>query len=111
MTEREGCALLRGIFGAAGISIEEGFRFSEGGVDISLDGFDPARRIGYEYITTEAGDRDEVTPAIVATLEERMGRGELFVFLIDERDVGGEADLRFAAEGFLQALRLRGKLP
>jgi hypothetical protein len=110
MNERDGAALLKGVFEAAGLAIEDDYPFAEGDVRVSLDGFDPARRVGYEYITTEAGDREEVTPEVVAELEARMRRGELFVLLVDERDVTDEASLRFAAEGFLAALRKQGKL-
>ncbi|MCC6559038.1 MAG: hypothetical protein IT372_39445 [Polyangiaceae bacterium] len=110
MNEREGCVLLKAVFEAAGLAIEEAYPFAEGDASISLDGFDPARRVGYEYVTTEAGDRREITPEVIAALDARMERGELFVLLVDERDVPDEAALRFAAEGFLGALRARGRL-
>ncbi len=110
MNEREGCALLKERFTAAGLAIEEHVRLTEEGLDITLDGFDPVRRIGYEYVTTEAGDRAEITPEVVAALEARMLREELFVLLVDERDVPEPAALRFAAEGFLAILRQRGKV-
>ena len=110
MDEREGCALLKERFTAAGLSIEEAYAFREGGVAVSIDGFDPARRVGYEYITTEAGDRAELTADVVAELEDRMTRGELFLLLIDEREVDGGATLGRAADHFLGVLRARGLL-
>jgi len=110
MNEREGCALLKERFTAAGLSIEEHVRFAEEGLDVTLDGFDPSQRIGYEYVTTEAGDREAITPEVVAALEARMLRGEMFVLLVDERDVPDPTALRFAADGFLEILRQRGKI-
>lgn len=108
MTEREGCEILRRCFTEAGLAIEEGYALHGEGVPVNLDGFDPARRVGYEFITTEAGDRAEVTPAVVAALDERMEKGELFVFLLDEAEVRDEASLRRAAGRFLDILRARG---
>jgi len=110
MDERSGRAILHARFTAAGLAIEEDVRFTEEGVEVVLDGYDPARRIGYEYITTEAGDRESVTPEVVAALEARMVRGDLFVLLVDEHDVPGPEALSFAADGFLAVLRERGLL-
>lgn len=110
MNERDGCALLRERFIAAGLAIQEGFAFAEGGLAITLDGFDPARRVGYEYLTNEAGDRAELTEEVVAELEDRMRRGELFLLLIDEAEVDGAATLARAADHFLGVLRARGVL-
>lgn len=109
LTELEGCMLLRGAFEAAGLSIVDNFSFDEEGVQVELDGFDPGLRVGYEYITTEAGDREQFTPPVIAALESRMARGELFVLLIDETSCSREMLAR-AAEGFLARLRSEGRL-
>ena len=105
MDERTGRALLRERFTAAGLTIQEDFPFREGTIAFSMDGYDPARRIGYEYITTEAGDREELTPALLAELEALMARGQLHVLLVDEHDVDNQpAALTRAADRFLAAL-------
>jgi len=78
---------------------------------VTLDGFDAARRIGYEYLTTEAGDRAEFTPAVVAALEAKMARGELYLLLVDQRALPGAELLERAATGFLGELARRGRLP
>lgn len=108
MNEKDGCEILRRCFTEAGLAIEERYALHSEGVAVNLDGFDPARRVGYEFITTEDGDRAEVTPEVVAALDERMERGELFVFLLDEAEVSDEASLRKAARRFLDILRARG---
>jgi len=110
MDEHEGCAVLKRRFTAAGLSIQEHYDLREGAVTFHVDGFDPKRRIGYEYITTAAGDREEITPELVAALEERMGRGELFVLLVDEAEAPSEETLIHAADHFLMVLRMRGHL-
>ena len=108
LTEAEGCALLKVRFSEAGYAIQEHVAFEEEGVEVVLDGYDPAARVGYEYLTTEAGDREEFTPEVVAALEARMREGELFLFLIDELDVDARG-LSLAAERFLLAVeRLKG---
>jgi hypothetical protein len=109
MTELEGCAVLKARFEAAGCRIIENHPLGE--VPIELDGWDAERRVGYEWITTEAGDRDEVTPEVVAALEHKMAAGELYVLLVDEYDVDGPEELARAADRFLARLREQGTLP
>lgn len=110
VTEREGTDLLAEIFEAAGLRIQRDYDFREGGVHVSLDGFDPEARIGFEYITTEAGDREELGPAVLAELELRMRAEELVLFLVDEADIPDSATLAAAARDFLALLRDRGRL-
>jgi hypothetical protein len=76
-----------------------------------LDGFDPVRRIGFEFITTEAGDRESFTAGVVERLEQRMAGGEVFLLLVDEAEACDEAMLSAAARGFLDRLAQLGRLP
>jgi hypothetical protein len=100
LTEAEGCALLKARFEAAGFTMSENQRFTDHGVDVTLDGIDVEKGVGYEFITTAAGDRAEFTPEVVAKLEEAMKQGQLKLLLIDEADVDADS-LSFAAEQFL----------
>ena len=59
LTESQGCAVLKESFQAAGYDIHDNFAFSEGIIRFQVDGFDPATRVGFEFITTEAGDRGD----------------------------------------------------
>jgi hypothetical protein len=110
LNEHDGSEILAAVFKSAGLEIERDYAFSEGGVTVSLDGFDPKARIGFEFITTEAGDRDEFTPPVIDELETRMQAEELFIFLIDEADIPSREPLEAAARGFLALLRDRGRL-
>ena len=110
MNEREGTELLHRLFAARGLEIQRDVPFDELGVSVNLDGYDPARRIGYELITTEAGDRESFTPEVVERLEQRMAKGELYLLLVDEADSSEEA-LTHAAAGFLDRLAEIGRLP
>lgn len=110
MNEREGSALLRQVFERAGCAIAEGVKKKFDAGEVTLDGWDEERRIGFEFITTEAGDRAEFTPAVLAEIEARIGNGELFLFLIDEATISDAATLERAASRFLAFLRDRGVL-
>lgn len=105
MRERDGCALLKQRFEAAGYVIQEAYRLDEDGIRVELDGFDPKARVGYEYVTLEAGDPWEVTEAVVERLGERMERGELFVLVVDEMEAEDAETLAFAADRFLERVR------
>jgi hypothetical protein len=107
VTEAEGCALLLARFTEAGYAVAESFPFHEGDVSVDLDGWDAAARVGYEYITRQAGDDRQFDPATLARFEERMEKGELYVLLVDERDAVTAPALEAAAKGFLAELASR----
>ena len=113
MNEREGRAVLLERFRAAGVEIVEDVWIEVDGapqVKVELDGWDAAKKVGYEYVTTEAGDRVQFDARAIAALEGAMTRGELFVLLIDEHEAVEDRELQHAADGFLAALRARGVL-
>lgn len=107
MTEAEGCALLFQRFTEAGYSITQNFHFQEGDISVDLDGWDEKKRVGYEYITDEAGDRRSFDDKTLAAFETRMEKGDLFVLLIDEREAITADALNAAAKGFLGELSKR----
>lgn len=107
MTEAEGTALLLARFTEAGYAIAPNFHFHEDDVEVDLDGWDAAARVGYEYITREAGDDRQFDPATLSRFEARMMKGELFVLLIDEHEAVTAESLDAAARGFLAAVAER----
>lgn len=111
LTESQGCAVLRESFLAAGYNIADNVPFAEGGVSFNVDGYDPVARVGFEFITTEAGDRSELSQEMIAQVEQRIAKGELFILLVDEYDVETADELRLHAERFLDmvAARRRGR--
>lgn len=111
LSESEGVRLLREEFVRAGLSIVEGAPFEVDGVTLSLDGYDPVRRVGFEFVTAEAGDRKAFTADVVAGLEGKMERGEAYIFLVDEWDAVDAPEVALAARRFLGELRSRGVLP
>ena len=101
MQEAAACAVLKAAFEAAGFQIAENRMFDEDGIRFEMDGFDPERRVGYEYVTAEAGDGWDVDGDVIAKLAERRERGELFVLVVDEADAPDEDTLRDRVESFL----------
>lgn len=107
-SEETGRRLLQECFLKAGYAIEEDHRLREQDLDVVVDGFDVTRRVGYEFITTEAGDRERLSPGILARLETRIAAGELHLLIVDEHDAWTDEDLVEAAVSFIEELRRRG---
>ena len=104
MEETAACALLKARFEAAGYRIEENIDFDEDGVRFELDGFDPDKRVGYEYVSSDAGDGWDVDDSVIGALAARRDKGELFVLVIDERDAPDPGALGAKADAFLAGL-------
>lgn len=104
MDERAACAQLKRRFEAAGFRIKENQTFDEDGIRFDIDGFDPSRRVGYEYVTDEAGDGWDVDGDVIAALAERRQRGELHVLVVDEDDAPDAASLDHAIDEFLKTV-------
>ncbi len=107
LDERTGAACLKERFTKAGYAIEENFPYDVDGATIYLDGYDPEQKVGYEFLTTEAGDRQELTPEIIALLEARAEDGKAWILLVDEVDAPEVTDLAFAADRFLEQVASR----
>jgi hypothetical protein len=104
MTEQSACALLKARFEKAGYEISENVAFDEDGVAFEVDGFDAAKRVGYEYITDEAGDTWDVDNEVIAKLAQRRDAGELFILVVGESEAPDAAALGRAADLFLGQL-------
>jgi hypothetical protein len=104
MTESEACALLKARFEKAGYAIAENVPFDEDGIRFDIDGFDAGKRVGYEYITDEAGDTWDVDGDVIAALDARRAAGELFVLVVAEASAPDAKALGRAADEFLATL-------
>ncbi len=110
MDERKAAALLKKRFEAAGCKIEENRQLDEAGVRFEIDGYDPATKVGYEYVTEEAGDSWDVDGEVIAKLDAARDDGALYIFVIDEGDAPDDASLGKAADAFLAELKEAGVL-
>jgi hypothetical protein len=101
LSEAEGRALLLAKFTDAGFAIEADVVVNVDGHLLTLDGYDASARVGYEYLTEEAEDAREFTPAAVAALEATIAAGRLALLLVDEYEALTADALGTAADGFL----------
>lgn len=102
LDERQGRAVLKEVFEEAGFTVVEEFPMTLGSFQLVLDGYDPERRVGYEYITTADGDREVLHEAVVEELDRLNEAGLLHLFLIDEQFIPDSKTLVEAARAFLE---------
>jgi hypothetical protein len=107
MEEKKAAALLKGKFEAAGFTIRENVSLDENGLRFEVDGFDADKRVGYEYVTEEAGDSWDVDGDVVAQLAALRDKGELKILVVNEDDAPDEASLSDAADAFLSTLKAK----
>lgn len=108
LSEADGCLLLARLFQARGYQISRNVPIREQSLSFTADGWDERARVGFEYLTHEAGDQLDLPPQMRAELERRIQQGDLYFFLIDERQIESADELAWAAERFLDHVeRLR----
>lgn len=101
LSEFEGCTLLARLFRRRGYAVERNMMFREYGVEFHIDGWDGKARVGFEFLTSEDDDHDDLTLEEYNTLTDAQHRGELSLFIIDEVEPLTAADLLAAANDFL----------
>jgi hypothetical protein len=101
LTEIAGCELLARLFKSRGYAVKRNLTFREYGVSFHIDGWDAKRRVGFEFLTSEDDDHDDLTLAEYQTLMVAQQRGELALFIIDEVEPLSAEELRATANSFL----------
>jgi hypothetical protein len=101
LTETVGCELLARLFKSRGYAINRNLTFREYGVSFHIDGWDAKRRVGFEFLTSEDDDHDDLSLAEYQTLMAAQQRGELALFIIDEVEPLSAAELHATASSFL----------
>ena len=109
LSEFDGCDLLARLFRARGYSIKRNQIFREYGVEFHVDGWDPQARVGFEFLTSEDEDHDDLTLEEYKTLCDAQRRGELALFIIDEVEPLSEKDLAAEAHEFLDEMNAAAK--
>lgn len=114
VSETRACDLLSRVFRARGYSISRNVMFHEYGVEFHVDGWDAAARVGFEFLSSEDDDHDDLTLREYKTLMDAQQRGELSLFIIDEVEPLSAADLTATVHEFLDevvdAARARQKV-
>ena len=101
LSETQGCDLLARLFTKRGYAIKRNVQFREYGVEFHIDGWDPKARVGFEFLTSEDEDHDDLTLDEYKELSAAQRRGELAVFIIDEVEPLSAEDLAAEAHEFL----------
>jgi hypothetical protein len=101
LSETQGCDLLTRLFRSRGYSIIRNLPFREYGVDFHIDGWDAKARVGFEFLTSEDEDHDDLSLSEYKTLSDAQQRGELALFIIDEVEPLSSDDLTAQANEFL----------
>ena len=101
LSEAAGCDLLAKVFRARGYTIARNLQFREYGVEFHVDGWDAKARVGFEYLSSEDEDHDDLSVVEYQALMDQQRRGELSLFVIDEVEPISAADLEEQANEFL----------
>ena len=101
LSEAAGCDLLAKVFRARGYTIARNLQFREYGVEFHVDGWDAKARVGFEYLSSEDDDHDDLSVVEYQALMEQQRGGELSLFIIDEVEPISAADLEEQANEFL----------
>jgi len=104
LSETMACNLLAQLFRARGYTISRNIPFREYGVSFHIDGWDPKARVGFEFLTSEDEDHDDLTLDEYKTLMAAQQRGELALFVIDEVEPLSTVDLTEMTEDFLNEM-------
>ncbi len=111
LSETTACDLLARLFKKRGYAIMRNLMFREYGVSFHIDGWDAKRRIGFEFLTSEDDDHDDLTLAEYQTLMAAQQRGELALFILDEVEPLSVADLTETANAFLDEVEAASATP
>ncbi len=106
LSEFEGCTHLSRLFRRRGYVIERNVMFREYGVEFHIDGWDKKARVGFEFLTSEDDDHDDLDLEEYKALSDAQQRGELAVFIIDEVEPVSTEALIEEANEFLDEVEL-----
>lgn len=107
LSEAEGCELLARLFRDTGYAIRRNVTFKECGVEFRIDGWDAKSRVGFEFLSSEAEDHDDLTLGEFKRLMAAQQRGDLAIFVVDEVEQLTAAGLTAAARDFLDEFAAR----
>lgn len=111
LSETTACDLLARLFKKRGYAIMRNLMFREYGVSFHIDGWDAKKRVGFEFLTSEDDDHDDLSLGEYQTLMTAQQRGELALFILDEVEPLSIADLTETANAFLDEVEAAASTP
>lgn len=107
LSEAQGCKLLARVFKDRGYSIKRNVTFREYGAAFLLDGWDEKARVGFEFLSSEAHDHEDLSLGEFMRIMAAQQRGEVALFIVDESEQLTAADLAASANEFLDEVAAR----
>jgi hypothetical protein len=104
LSETKACDLLARLFRARGYTIARNLMFHEHGVSFHIDGWDAKARVGFEFLTSEDDDHDDLSLVEYQAIMGAQQRGDLALFIIDEVEPLSASELADTANEFLDAV-------
>jgi hypothetical protein len=104
LSETRACDLLARLFRSRGYRIVRNIPFREYGVSFHIDGWDAKARVGFEFLSSEDEDHDDLSLEEYKILMAAQQRGELALFVIDEVEPLSAADLEDTVADFLDEI-------
>jgi hypothetical protein len=111
LSETTACDLLARLFKKRGYAIMRNVMFREYGASFHIDGWDAKKRVGFEFLTSEDDDHDDLSLAEYQTLMAAQQRGELALFILDEVEPLSASDLTETANAFLDEVEAAASTP
>ena len=111
LSETTSCDLLARLFKKRGYAIMRNRVFREYGVSFHIDGWDATKRVGFELLTSEDDDHDDLSLAEYQRVMAAQQRGELALFILDEVEALSAADLTETANSFLDEVEAAAATP
>lgn len=90
------------------LALQTNYKLELDGVKLNLDGFDPDRNVGYEYVDSHDGEASTYTPAVRAKLDAWMKAQKVAILFIEVKRLPDAATLRGKVVKFLNDVK---KLP
>ncbi|NBV46619.1 MAG: hypothetical protein EBR86_13525 [Planctomycetia bacterium] len=104
LSESRACAMLTRLFEKRGYAIERNVPFREFGVSFDCDGWDRKARVGFEFLSSQHHDHEDLSLEEYQTLMDAQHRGRLQLLILDEVETLTVAELNAAATEFLDGL-------
>jgi len=104
LSESRACAMLTRLFEKRGYAIERNVPFRELGVSFDCDGWDRKARVGFEFLSSQHHDHEDLSLEEYQTLMDAQHRGRLQLLILDEVETLTVAELNAAATEFLDGL-------
>ncbi len=101
LTSERAKQLLRARFAAAGVELEADYELHEGELAVTLEAFDPRRRIGFAYITDGVM---EVRSELDTALAELARQHKAWVLVVHDADIPNADVLERRIDAFFQQL-------